>query len=194
MKLIKIPKNKFTISNWAGGTTKELFIFPENSNYAERNFDFRISSAVIELEQSDFTKLDGFNRNLMVLDGEIIIKHEGHYSKHLKQFEIDNFEGNWNTSSCGKCTDFNLMTSNKYYGELDFLSINKNDILNLNFDKSLYMRFLYLYNGDLKIEQNKSHLNCSAGDLIQISEVDDNQIQLITNSRAEVIIANICLS
>lgn len=37
------------------------------------------------------------------------INHEGHYSKILLPGDIDRFRGDWNTTSKGKVTDFNLM-------------------------------------------------------------------------------------
>lgn len=37
------------------------------------------------------------------------INHHGHYSKVLNTYEIDRFKGDWDTSSFGKVTDFNLM-------------------------------------------------------------------------------------
>ena len=29
---------EFSTSNWSGGTTTQLYIYPEDGNYAERNF------------------------------------------------------------------------------------------------------------------------------------------------------------
>ena len=37
------------------------------------------------------------------------IEHEGRYSKVLMPGDIDRFRGDWNTTSKGKVTDFNLM-------------------------------------------------------------------------------------
>ena len=59
----------FKTTEWSGGSTTELFIYPPTSNYESRNFDFRISSATVEIEQSNFTKLPEISRQLMVLKG-----------------------------------------------------------------------------------------------------------------------------
>jgi len=96
--------------SWSGGTTTELFIFPLTSDYHKRNFQFRLSTATVEKDKSDFTRLIGISRKLMVLDGKITLNHKDHYSRQINKFDVDEFEGDWKTSSIGKCTDFNLMT------------------------------------------------------------------------------------
>ncbi len=115
-----IKKAHYKQSSWAGGTTTELFIYPLDSSYHTRNFDVRISSATVEIEKSVFTSLPDYNRSLMVIEGNLEIKHQGHYSKNLIPFECDNFDGAWNTSSLGQARDFNLMTSKNLKGELSF--------------------------------------------------------------------------
>ena len=60
------------ISNWSGGVTKELYIYPEDGNYQSRNFKFRISIATTELESSTFTKLENTNR---VIIGHQIVEN-----------------------------------------------------------------------------------------------------------------------
>lgn len=64
-----IPKSAQTTSNWSGGTTTQLFIYPPEASYAARNFLFRISTATVETETSTFTDLTGFNRILLLLNG-----------------------------------------------------------------------------------------------------------------------------
>ena len=46
----------FRTSAWSGGTTTELFLYPEGGSYAARDFLFRISSATVDLEESDFQR------------------------------------------------------------------------------------------------------------------------------------------
>ena len=67
---------------WSGGTTTELFIYPEGATYEDRNFKFRLSIATVESETSEFTPLAGVKRTLMLLHGELTLKHEGQYEKH----------------------------------------------------------------------------------------------------------------
>src|SRR5690606_31750336 len=99
----------FTTSRWSGGTTTELFIYPESASYAKRNFLFRLSTATVETETSLFTSLPYVSRTLMVLDGKTELTHKDEYVKMLYPFESDTFRGEWRTTSNGKCVDFNLM-------------------------------------------------------------------------------------
>lgn len=107
---------------WSGGTTTELLIFPKGSLYAERTFGFRISTATIEVESSDFTSLPQYNRLLTVLEGNLEIIHEGRYMRRLSRFENDAFHGSWKTSSRGKARDLNVIYSDAF--RLDFSHIN----------------------------------------------------------------------
>jgi len=116
------PKGGARTTAWAGGTTSELYIYPENSFYAERNFSFRISTASIEADESIFTKLPGIKRHLMLLEGDLILTHEEHHRITLSPLEKDFFMGDWTTRSEGKCIDFNLMTADGYAGTLEIIS------------------------------------------------------------------------
>ena len=115
------PKSGARTTAWAGGTTSELYIYPENSFYAERNFSFRISTAAIEADESIFTILPGFKRHLMLLEGELVLTHEEHHKITLAPLEKDFFMGDWTTKSEGKCRDFNLMTADGYTGSLEII-------------------------------------------------------------------------
>lgn len=112
MKTYKIVKKKeLTTAQWSGGTTTQLAIFPADADYAKRNFTWRVSSATVEVEESEFTALPGISRCLVILDGTLHLKHEGHYETVLEKFGQDNFSGDWKTLSRGRVTDFNLMTT-----------------------------------------------------------------------------------
>ncbi len=73
MKIIR--KEDIKTTNWSGGTTSELFIFPVSSTYKDLNFEFRLSRATIETEESIFTPLPHVKRKLMLLDGELELKY-----------------------------------------------------------------------------------------------------------------------
>lgn len=108
---------------WAGGKTTELYIYPRDTLYADRQFGFRVSSATVELEQSEFTPLPGFTRHIMPLRGQMRLEHEGHHTRALTPYEVDVFDGGWRTLSRGKCTDFNLMFGSRWTGRLYALNL-----------------------------------------------------------------------
>jgi environmental stress-induced protein Ves len=153
-------ENRKTI-NWASGTSTEIFIYPPGSNFAERNFFFRISTATVEAEESNFTFFEDITRHLMILKGELELIHEDRYTKHLKVFDQDTFSGEWKTRSKGKVTDFNLMLKGGAKGSLTHHKIEAGNTANFKAKNSFY--FLYLVSGSLHLEDE---LTINAGDLI----------------------------
>lgn len=170
-----IRKDQQKTSKWSGGTTTELYIYPEDSLYDHRNFKWRISSAKVEIECSTFTSLPGIDRHIMVLEGELLLEHENHHNAALKSFEQDNFSGEWTTTSFGKVTDFNLMLAQGYKGELEAISLDSGefkDILlhnNLN-DAGVFSQIteaFYIAEGCIDIDtESKGKIALSKGDLV----------------------------
>lgn len=186
IKYIKNTQHK-TIK-WVGGTTTQLAIYPETSSYPDRNFLFRISTAKIETEESEFTKLPGVSRKLMILDGEIKIEHKGRYTKNLKKFDQDSFEGYWDTKSYGIATDFNLMTTGKVNGELEAISFQDQ----LNIQESAEFIGLYFYNGNPKVKIENKEFLTDQGDFMLINNYFSNlMMDFLFNAHCEVIITRI---
>ena len=73
----------------------------------------------------------------MVLHGNLKLIHEDHHSVDLSPFEVDSFSGNWTTKSYGKVTDFNLMLSKDFTGNINAISLEKK-ALHFSIDKNLY--------------------------------------------------------
>lgn len=164
MEIIRKHQQKTT--EWSGGLTTELFIYPKGSSYKDRDFKFRLSTATVEVDTSVFTPLAGITRTLMVLDGEMSLFHEGHHSSNLGPLQKDNFQGGWNTSSKGRCVDFNLMCMNGASGDLDGLEIKERQITELNIKGE--MNFIYLYQGEAKVDDEV----VGSGDLIMLGTSD----------------------
>lgn len=112
-------KQEHVTADWSGGKTTEVYIHPPHSSYAKRDFGFRLSSATVQLDRSEFTSLPGFQRRIMLLEGEMHLDHAGHHSVTLPRYGLDSFDGAWNTVSHGRCTDFNLMLGKGFTGGLD---------------------------------------------------------------------------
>ena len=96
-------------SRWTGGKTTQLAIYPQDGDYLERRFVWRLSSATCELDESAFSKLPDFDRTLIVLKGSVVLAHEGVRVVRLAELEQDSFDGGYRTKSFGKITDYNLM-------------------------------------------------------------------------------------
>lgn len=174
-KIQIIKKAKQKTSNWSGGTTTELSIYPKDASYAKRNFKWRLSSAIVNAEESSFTSLPGFWRLIMIIDGEILLKHEGHHDIYLKPFEQDSFSGDWTTKSYGRVRDFNLMIAEGFSGELKTieLSLEKEyrDSIELNdCEHAEVTRFFYCVKGNISFYINdKISEDLYEGDLLLIN-------------------------
>ncbi|WP_042274745.1 HutD family protein [[Clostridium] dakarense] len=151
-----IRKDEYKTSTWSGGTTTQLYIYPEESQYSKMEFLFRISSAKVEVEESVFTQLPGINREIMIIDGELELEHEGHHNTKLSRFDKDRFSGDWTTRSYGKVTDFNLMMNNGCDGSLEHIEIKRGSRKNIELYKDerwdKVANVLYCVNGSVVIE------------------------------------------
>lgn len=99
----------FKTSIWSGGQTKELFISPGNALVADRTFDFRISTATVEVENSIFSDFSGYNRIICSLNSSFYLKHSDLEYLCLTPFEFYSFSGSVKTESKGIFTDFNII-------------------------------------------------------------------------------------
>ena len=102
-------KQDYAVSQWSGGATTQIAIYPPDALYADRDFLWRLSSATVELEESDFTPLEDYQRWITVLEGSMILTHDGGCPIELTPGKVHEFDGGSQTRSVGRCTDFNLM-------------------------------------------------------------------------------------
>ncbi len=99
----------YRTSRWSGGTTTQLAIWPPEAQYADRRFLWRISTARVELEQSDFTPLPEYERLISILEGSVTLHHADAPPVALTPGQVHRFSGAVPTTSRGRCIDFNLM-------------------------------------------------------------------------------------
>ncbi|WP_264558620.1 HutD family protein [Flavobacterium sp. N2270] len=187
MKYKIISKKELITTTWQGGTTTELYIFPENSKYQEKNFGFRISTAQVLLKESIFTSLPNINRELMILDGSIEIFHEHQYSKIMNKFGTDSFKGEWKTSAKGICTDFNIMSNENYNCKIEVLSSNskqKTTLKNLN-----EFLILYIYKGEAKVKILNESIKLENG-AVFILKIKDS-FEIYFTKKSQIIVSKI---
>ncbi len=110
-KFIKITPDKFLVNDWSGGSTTQFAISPQNSTLANRNFDWRISSATFTSTSSKFSDFSGYQRYILPLRGNIVLNHQNLYKTELMPYEVEYFSGSWTTYSENSpdCRDFNLI-------------------------------------------------------------------------------------
>lgn len=120
MRLQKITKEMQKKTLWASGESTEIFLYPEYGDYGKRDFTWRVSTATVTDETSNFTALSGIKRWIMPLNAQMKLKHSNNlrsiFEITLKPFQPHGFRGDWDTACFGKATDFNLMFKDGAHG------------------------------------------------------------------------------
>jgi len=165
-----VKKSQYRTSQWSGGTTTELLIYPGDSSYSGRSFKWRISSAEVEASESVFTRLPGITRHIMVTDGRMVLEHENRYGKVLEPFQQDSFMGDWNTVSHGKATDFNLMLAAGFTGSLKACFLEEGEQIDITLVRQVTNVF-YALDGSLEFEIEKRKFSIGEKDLFHITRL-----------------------
>jgi len=166
MKFAIHPLDSSKTIAWASGTSTELFIHPADGNFQKREFIFRISTATVEAEETNFSDFTGLTRILMILRGKLTLIHEDRYTKELNEFNQDTFDGSWKTRSKGKVQDFNLMFNETCKGEVEHYKLLSGE--HKEFIKTTERLFLFVYDGIFQLENSTT----KSGDLIEVLEAD----------------------
>lgn len=156
METVSIKKKgDFQTSLWSGGSTTQLYIYPEDGDYKQGNFQCRISSATVETERSDFTKLPGVKRYLSIFSGHLDMVHGEEQKVSLEPFQVDCFDGGVPTVSYGKVVDFNLMLKHGAKGQMETLQLKPNEGAVLVPKEEENLLVIYVASGEITIEQEQ---------------------------------------
>ena len=168
----------FQVSDWSGGKTKQLYLSPPTGHYGKRDFDYRLSTATVELTESQFSDLSGFHRILMSLDHTLHLHNASRQEKTVPApFTPYIFEGSDSITSRGTCTDFNLIYSDHYQGQMIAIS----DGQELSRDEEI--QFIYAL-GDLTVTgTDLPALNLEAEQLLIVEqETQATELQIMFSS------------
>ena len=172
----------FSVSKWMGGKTKELAIFPPGAKYIDRDFIWRLSSATVELEESDFSKLPDYDRVLMVMEGSAVLTYDGKKSIRLKELEQDSFDGGAKTKSYGKITDFNVMVRKGGDGILDVIRPDSDAKVlgdTLHTQRKCTTHALYIKEGYAVVNYNGKMMMANQGELLVMEFFDEIPVYAI---------------
>lgn len=179
-KTFEIRKpGQYKTSQWSGGTTTELYIYPEGSSLQNLDFQFRISTARVEIEESSFTFFPGVRRIILPLQGEMNLIHADDKPIHLKPYEQHSFAGDSITKCIGKVTDFNLMTRGNNKGTIEMIHLQPGEQYETIMIKSL----IYCFSGQIRIDNQNFETNET---LVYYSE-DALTITLNASSRSVLV-------
>ena len=157
---------EFSTSNWSGGTTTQLYIYPEDGNYAERNFQARISSATVDAVKSEFTSLPNVKRYLMIFEGHLDLIHGVNTRVEVEPYQVDEFDGGIPTVSYGKVVDFNLMLKDGADGVMETAQLKTAQQAVIEREKDYNLLCIYVKEGSMKIANQE----VSAGELAVIED------------------------
>lgn len=191
MKLTKIDSSAQSVSRWSGGTTTQLAIYPPEAVYADRDFLWRVSSAVVELPESDFTPLPDYDRILTILEGELTLTHDGGEEYTLRALEQTQFDGGSHTFSRGQVTDFNLMMrKGRCAGSMAARKLNReegwSDALSADHDTHL----VYCFDGEALAELGGETVCLKKGDALLV-ECSCGETGCTLRGNATVVLAEI---
>lgn len=118
MKITRLED--LTPAEWSGGKTWELLILPKGTSLSERNFNYRLSSASIEVDHSRFTSYPGFERDLVSLANPITLHIFGR-PQRLQPGKVIHFYGSDSVDAEGKTQDLNLIKRSGLPGKLEMI-------------------------------------------------------------------------
>lgn len=149
-------------ATWSGGTTTQLYISPSEAVYGERNFDFRISTATIDVEESEFSDLTGYTRYLLSLKNPLVLLEGNNPPYLLEPLTCYTFDGGSKMKSLGQTQDFNVMVRPYLKAEVKAVNLKKSDEIRL----APGLIALYCINGPLGVTMEKECYDLMPGDFI----------------------------
>lgn len=172
-----LRNDDYQTTSWSGGKTTQIYIYPEDAIYKDLNFKFRISSATVELDKSEFTKLDGVHRFITPLDKELKLTHSLNDCIELKPFDVYEFSGGIETTSYGTARDFNLMIANGARGELETILVEDVFKLSRTLGKNQFL-FFFNYDSNMEFEINNNKLQMNPMDSLFISADEETNLNI----------------
>ena len=188
--MIIIRSNEVVTTEWSGGTTSQLAIAPAGAVYADRDFDWRLSSAEVNDEKSTFTPLPDYHRFLTIRKGTLKMRHDGGEWYSIGEGDVAEFEGGSLTESEGKVTDFNLMVrKGRIEGSLDTEFLEDGETLFMDPVKKSEVTAIYLSRGGRisVFSDGKKAADLDEGDLL-IFEEDDHALEVFASAEGEAYI------
>lgn len=169
----KIDASMFQQTQWAGGTTTQMAIWPEDGDYSRREFAYRISHASVDVASSTFTPLEGVSRYLTITEGELELRHDGGEWSKLLPFEVYEFDGGLHTEAVGLVKDFNLMTKGSAKGQMLTIRLSEGEVYERTSSDEGSHLWLYIAEGETE--------EGAAGDFFRATG-SVNRVRSVTNT------------
>lgn len=160
------------------------------------NFDWRLSIASV-VNDGDFSNFAGYQRNLVLIEGEgLILDHRnGDVDNLTKLLDIAHFDGGCKTNGKlvnGGIKDFNIMTNQQSFtAQVDTYTNSTNVALTAN---NNVLIFAYSLSGDLTLEQDKKITQVAKGALAKYEQQAVNNESNISISGENMILIQLSKS
>ena len=166
-------------TTWAGGVTTQLAISPAGADYGARDFLWRVSSATVSLDESDFTSLPDYRRFISTLQGDMTLSHNGGAQLALHPGDVHPFDGGDNTHSLGRCTDFNLMLrKGRADGDMRSLRLSAGSVGSFSPDPRAESVLLFCAEGSAEVSCGDRTVSLRAWESLLIENAADAALSL----------------
>lgn len=180
-----IRKEEYRKTSWRCGTTTEIFLYPEDGDYARRQFDYRISSATLETEESVFTPLPGITRVILPLENTMVLVHGKDEEVMIAPYQSYSFSGETVTKGIGINRDFNLLLNHGKQGHVEVITIDGLGSLVEQAENTLY----FYEKGFLPLEV--SGITIRPGDSLLVRECE--RLEMVNGSPEQVILLKVIM-
>lgn len=181
MKLQVLTKDDFVTTEWTGGTTTQIGIFPETAIYADRDFTFRISSATVDDETSTFTPLPDYSRLITVLEGNMKLKIGDFPAKEIRRGIFTAFDGASHVISEGRCRDFNVMMRKGICtGTAEMIRGDRGKSRSITIPSNTDFFILFAVTGEIGIKAGKHDIRVPRSGALVISSPDIPSVELLS--------------
>lgn len=171
MKIKLFKYQDLKAAKWSGGNTKQIYIFPENSSYKNKDFLFRISSASISAVPATFTLFLGYTRYLCMLDNDLQLKINDR-EHELKKHKLISFHSEDDVVSTSTGHDFNLMIKD---------DIQEHEVVLANGFITKDNHFIIIFALEkMSLELNNELFNLDRYDTLIIENFNSDEVDLIT--------------
>ena len=189
--MLRILKNvDFKTTEWSGGKTTELLIWPVDGDYGKREFDWRLSSATVEVPESDFTDLTGFGRYITVIDGELSLEHGDGMKHPVNGQKVYGFSGGIKTHSVGTARDFNLIYKDEIPCEMGRKEVKAGQALSLELPNCGFLG-VFVVSGSIDIVCGTSeYFGIAEEHLVLADSLDDEKsMNIYAKNDTDIIIS-----
>ncbi len=183
MKYKVIRESDYITTQWNGGTTSQIMIWPENAVFSQRKFEWRISKATVNHGESKFTRMDGFQRELYMMTGETVL-HFQQEEKYIKSGMVIRFSGDSEIRSVGGGTDLNLIMKNGVNGFLEEQEFEAKDQVVSQRNCKWKQCVIYIVFGMI-VGKN---LELTAGESVFITSDSMNEMTLMAKEKTKTVL------